>query len=211
LTRRDVYLALAREIPDPEEPGRFIRNPNVTWRQVNAELPAEKIEVLGPVSSTTTYRAFQQLVIEEGCVLDPWAQALKNTDLPRYIEVCRTLREYPAYVETGDSDSTIARRLGSHPGALAVLNYNTSQLPGVKLAVSPLEGVAPTYETLATRTYGASRVLYLYAKTAQSELAPQMARFVRDYSREEIIGPNGILASKGFVPLSDNDRASKRR
>src|SRR5262249_16191477 len=48
LSRRDVYLALAKQVPDPANPTTLIANPNKTWKQVNSSLPDQKIEVLGP-------------------------------------------------------------------------------------------------------------------------------------------------------------------
>src|SRR5690348_6061341 len=43
VTRKDVYLALAKQVPDPANPTTLIANPNKTWKDVNSSLPAEKI------------------------------------------------------------------------------------------------------------------------------------------------------------------------
>jgi len=42
LTRKDIYLALAKLVPGPN--GSLIENPNKTWKDVNASLPEIKIE-----------------------------------------------------------------------------------------------------------------------------------------------------------------------
>ena len=47
-TRKDIFLALAKEVPDPSNDGALIENPYKTWQDVNPELPGIKIEVLGP-------------------------------------------------------------------------------------------------------------------------------------------------------------------
>ena len=44
---QDLWLALAKEIPEPGT-GKLVANPLKTWKDVNPELPAQKIEVLGP-------------------------------------------------------------------------------------------------------------------------------------------------------------------
>ncbi len=67
LSRRDVYLALAKQIPDPANPSSLIANPNKTWKDVNSSLPATKIEVLGPPPTSGTRDAFVELFMESGC------------------------------------------------------------------------------------------------------------------------------------------------
>ncbi|NND82742.1 MAG: phosphate ABC transporter substrate-binding protein [Gammaproteobacteria bacterium] len=64
LSRRDVYLALAKQIPGPD--GKLIANPHKTWKDVNANLPASRIEVLGPPPTSGTRDAFVELALEGG-------------------------------------------------------------------------------------------------------------------------------------------------
>ena len=64
LSRKDIYLALAKMIPGPD--GKLIDNPNKTWKDVNAALPATKIEVLGPPPTSGTRDAFAELALEGG-------------------------------------------------------------------------------------------------------------------------------------------------
>ncbi len=67
LTRKDIYLALAKKVPDPANPSSLIDNPYRTWKDVNSALSAEKIEVLGPPPTSGTRDAFVELVMESGC------------------------------------------------------------------------------------------------------------------------------------------------
>lgn len=64
LSRKDIYLALAKLVPGPD--GKLIDNPNKTWKDVNAALPATKIEVLGPPPTSGTRDAFAELALEGG-------------------------------------------------------------------------------------------------------------------------------------------------
>ena len=64
LSLKDVFLALAKDIPGPD--GRLIPNPNKTWRDVNPALPATKIEVLGPPPTSGTRDAFAELAMGGG-------------------------------------------------------------------------------------------------------------------------------------------------
>lgn len=64
LSTKDIYLALAKLIPGPD--GKLIENPNKTWQDVNAALPAKKIEVLGPPPTSGTRDAFAELALGGG-------------------------------------------------------------------------------------------------------------------------------------------------
>src|SRR4029453_14408900 len=78
ITRRDVYLALAKQIPDPANPTTLVANPNKTWKQVNSSLPDEKIEVPGPPPTSGPRDAFAELIMENGCSTFPWIKTLKD-------------------------------------------------------------------------------------------------------------------------------------
>ena len=49
--RRQIWLALAKEVPVD---GKLAANPNTNWNQIDASLPDEKIEVLGPPPTSGT-------------------------------------------------------------------------------------------------------------------------------------------------------------
>src|SRR5262245_53946322 len=70
LTAREVFLALARRVPDPAEPSRLIDNPNATWHDVDARFDNRSIDVLMPLDATTR-AVFLQLVMEAGCETYP--------------------------------------------------------------------------------------------------------------------------------------------
>lgn len=64
LSRKDIYLALAKMVPNVH--GKLVENPYITWQDVNPELPAIKIEVLGPPPTSGTRDAFVELALEGG-------------------------------------------------------------------------------------------------------------------------------------------------
>ena len=78
LSTKDIYLALAKDIPNPAGSETFIPNPHVTWKDVNDSLPATKIEVLGPPPTSGTRDAFTELALEGGCKAYSWVKALKK-------------------------------------------------------------------------------------------------------------------------------------
>lgn len=78
ISLKQVYLALAKDIPGPD--GTLIPNPNKTWKDVDAALPASKIEVLGPPPTSGTRDAFAELAMGGGAKAITSLKAL--ADLP---------------------------------------------------------------------------------------------------------------------------------
>ena len=64
LSRRDIFLALAKEVPG-ESAGEMTENPYTTWQDVNPDLPAVRIEVLGPPPTSGTRDAFVELALHD--------------------------------------------------------------------------------------------------------------------------------------------------
>ena len=131
LTRRDIFLALAKHVPGDAE-GELIENPYMTWNDVNRELPAQKIEVLGPPPTSGTRDAFVELAMEGGCNSVPWIKALKDTNGDRYKALCHTIREDGAFVEAGENDNLIVQKLQANPSAFGIFGFSFLDLPKVR-------------------------------------------------------------------------------
>nr|VFK04083.1 MAG: phosphate ABC transporter substrate-binding protein, PhoT family [Candidatus Kentron sp. H]VFK04658.1 MAG: phosphate ABC transporter substrate-binding protein, PhoT family [Candidatus Kentron sp. H]VFK05965.1 MAG: phosphate ABC transporter substrate-binding protein, PhoT family [Candidatus Kentron sp. H] len=77
LTRKEIFLALGKQVPDPHT-GKLSDNPNRTWKDVNAALPASKIEVLGPPPTSGTRDAFAELALGSGAKAFPLLKELRG-------------------------------------------------------------------------------------------------------------------------------------
>jgi phosphate transport system substrate-binding protein len=165
----------------------MIRNPNVTWDQVNPALPSERIDVSGPPLSSETGVAFRDLVLKPGCLAIPTIAAMKETDPDRFEEICSTVRTDGVYrvgaipaQRAGGSPFDLIGYLETNPEAIALLNPGTIGFPGSRqaqdssFAMSSLDGVVPSRSTIYSGAYPGARVLYLYANTAD----PQIRNFV---------------------------------
>jgi phosphate transport system substrate-binding protein len=210
LTRRDLFLALAKQVPDPANEQNLIANPYRTWNQVSKSLPNVKIEVLGPPPTSGTRDAFVELMMEPGCSTVAWIKALKEVDEPRFRKVCGTLRDDGGYVEAGENDNLIVQKLEANPNALGVFGYsfleeNLSQLQG-----STIDGVGPTFENIASGKYPVARPLFLYAKAAHIGVIPGIREFLAEYVSDRSMGEEGYLADKGLVPLPAAELAKVR-
>jgi len=111
LTRKELFLALAKKIPDPSAPETLIANPNKTWNQINPALPAQNIEVLGPPPTSGTRDAFAELVMEAGCGTYAWIKTMKDVDEGRFRAICHGVREDGVYIEAGENDNLIVQKL----------------------------------------------------------------------------------------------------
>lgn len=206
LTLREIFLALAKEIPDPEGSETLRPNPYTTWNQINPQFPATKIEVLGPPPTSGTRDAFAELAMEGGCKTFPWIKALKSEDKSAYKGICHSIREDGAYVEAGENDNLIVQKLQANPDALGIfgfsfLDQNTDKVTGI-----PVEGVAPEFELIASGQYPISRPLYIYVKKAHVGVIPGIVEFLQEFSSEKAWGNEGYLSDKGLIPMPEDER-----
>jgi phosphate transport system substrate-binding protein len=206
LTRKDVFLALAKEVPDPNGGEKLIPNPYKTWKDVNPALPAAKIEVLGPPPTSGTRDAFVELAMEGGAKKIGWIKAMKKKDKKMYKAICHTVREDGAYIEAGENDNLIVQKLDANPNALGIfgfsfLDQNTDIIQG-----SFVDGVQPTFEAIADGKYPVSRPLFFYVKKAHVEVIPGMKEYLAEFTSEKAWGSEGYLADKGMIPMPDKER-----
>ena len=206
LTRKDLYLALAKEVPDPGGAEKTIPNPYKTWKDVNPSLPDKNIEVLGPPPTSGTRDAFTELVMEEGADTFGWIKALKKADSKKYKSIVHTIREDGAYIEAGENDNLIVQKLQANPNAVGVfgfsfLDQNTDIIQG-----SYIEGVQPEFEAIASGKYVVSRPLFFYIKKAHVGVIPGIEEYVNEFTSDKAWGPEGYLAEKGMIPMPDTER-----
>lgn len=206
MSTKDIFLALAKEVPDPKDPSKLIANPYKTWKEINAELPANKIEVLGPPPTSGTRDAFLELVMEVGAEKIDSLKALKKADSKAFAKVFNTIREDGAYVEAGENDNLIIQKLQSNPNALGIfgfsfLDQNTDTVKG-----ATIDGKAPTFEGIADGSYPVSRPLFFYVKKAHVEVIPGIKGYLAEFTSEKAWGKDGYLVDKGLIAMPDAER-----
>ncbi len=207
LTLKDIYLALAKDIPNPDGSEGTIPNPHKTWKDVNSALPADKIEVLGPPPTSGTRDAFVELAMEGGCKKFDWIKALKKSDKSAYKAQCHTIREDGAYIEAGENDNLIVQKLEANPKALGIFGYSFLDQNSDIVQGSKISGVKPTFDAIASGDYPVSRSLYFYAKKAHIGVIPGMKEYLAEFTSEKAWGPDGYLSEKGLIPLPDSERS----
>jgi len=206
LTRKDIYLALAKNVPNPKGGQKLVPNPYKTWKDVNASLPAIKIEVLGPPPTSGTRDAFVELAMEGGAKSFDWIKAMKKKDKKAYKQACHTIREDGAYIEAGENDNLIVQKLAANPDAMGIFGFSYLDQNADKIQGSMVDGVAPTFEAIAEGKYPVSRPLFFYVKKAHVNSIPGMREYLNEFTSEKAWGPDGYLAEKGMIPMPDAER-----
>jgi phosphate transport system substrate-binding protein len=207
LSLRDIYLALAKEIPDPKGGETLVANPHKTWKDVNAELPDSAIEVLGPPPTSGTRDAFAELAMEGGCKTFDWIKAMKKTDKKKYKAMCHTVREDGPYVEAGENDNLIVQKLDTNPKALGIFGFSFLDQNLDKIQGSAIGGVKPEFDTIADGSYPISRPLYFYVKKAHAEVIPGIREYLTEFTSEKAWGEDGYLSDRGLIPMPEEERS----
>lgn len=203
LTKQQVFMALAKQVPDAD--GKLVDNPYKMWSDIDASLPAAKIEVLGPPPTSGTRDSFMELAMEPGAAKFKSLEELKKADAKAFEAVWKSMREDGGYVEAGENDNLIVQKLQANPAALGIFGFsfleeNASTIKGLEV-----DGIAPSYETVATGEYKMARPLYIYVKKQHVGVVPGVAEFVAEYVSDKALGADGYLADKGLITLPEAD------
>ncbi len=213
LTQEMVFKALAKEIPDAA--GKLVANPNKTWKDVDASLPDDKIEVLGPPPTSGTRDSFLELVMEKGAEKLPALKAMKDDDkankTKNFEKVWKSVREDGAWIDAGENDNLIVQKLEANPKAVGVFGYSFLEENTAKVQAVKMGGIEPNYETISSGKYPVARPLFIYVKKQHVGVIPGLKEFVAEYASAKAIGEDGYLSAKGLVPLlqADRDAAAK--
>ena len=207
LTKRQIFLALAKQVPEGnKEGGSLVDNPNKKWSDIDPNLPNKKIEVLGPPPTSGTRDAFNELAIEGGCKTFPKLKAIKKQDKKKYKAICRAVREDGAFIEAGENDNLIVQKLVENENAFGVFGFSFLIENEDKIQGSTVDGMTPTMETIADKSYGVSRPLYFYVKLAHVDVIPGIREFLAEYTSDDSWGPGGYLEERGMIPMPENER-----
>ena len=208
-TRKDLFLALAKNVPDPKNPesGKTVPNPYKKWSDIRKELPNVKIEVLGPPPTSGTRDAFVELAMEKGAKKAfKWIAALKKKDKKAYKILCHTVREDGAWIDAGENDNVIVQKLEVNQKAFGVFGFSFLDQNIDKIQGALVDGAKPTFENISSGEYPLSRPLFFYVKLSHVGKVPGIKEYIAEFTSEKAWGPEGYLAEKGMIPMSEKER-----
>jgi phosphate transport system substrate-binding protein len=197
LTKEQIFLALAAEIPDGD---KLVENPNKKWSDIDKSLPDVAITVYGPPPTSGTRDAFVELAMHEGCEELEYFKAHED----QVKEKCTPMRQDGPFIEAGENDNLIVQRLEADPNAVGIFGYsflyeNQDKLNGVKVG-----GTEPGFDTIADGSYGLSRPLFIYIKNPHRKVISGMNEFIIEYVSDEAMGEDGYLHERGLVVLPED-------
>ncbi len=208
ISQRQIFLALAKSVPAGE--GKLQANPYKKWSDVDGSLPNIKIEVLGPPPTSGTRDAFVELAMEAGCKSFKWIKAMKKKDKKKYKALCHGIREDGAFIEAGENDVLIVKKLEANSKAFGIFGFSFLDQNADKVQGSIIKGVEPTFEAIADNSYPISRPLFFYVKNAHVAKVPGIREYLAEFTSEKAWGPDGYLGDKGLIPMPDAERAKYR-
>src|SRR3954453_17609908 len=192
LTTRDIYLALAKTPFGRPNRAR-------TWHDVNGKLPNLPIRVYGPPPTSGTRDALGELIMTAGCDSNPGMAAVKKADETKYKAICTGMREDGGYIEAGENDNLIVQKIEANPGTIGIFGYSYLEANQDRLRGVSVNGVGPTYDTIASFKYPGARPLYIYIKNAHAGAIPAVRAYAAEFTKETAFGPNGYLKRSGLI------------
>ena len=205
LTLRQVYLALAKNVPDPSGAQKLVPNPYRRWSDIAPDLPSARIEVLGPPPTSGTRDAFVELAMTPGCHSFEWVEALDDA------AACEAVREDGGFIPAGENDNLIVQKLEANPTQLGIFGYSFLEQNADKVQGANIDGVAPTFEEIAAGRYAVSRPIYFYVKAAHVGMIQGIREFLQEFTSDAAWGDFGYLSDRGLIPLPEEERAQVAR
>ena len=117
--------------------------------------------------------------------------------------VAYAVREDGAYIEAGENDNLIVQKLEANPDALGIFGFSFLEENGDKVQGSKIDGISPTFDSIASGDYPVSRPLYFYIKNAHVGKIPGIQEYAAEFASIKAMGEDGYLPEKGLIPLSD--------
>ncbi|MDV2078812.1 substrate-binding domain-containing protein [Marinobacter xestospongiae] len=203
ISLEQLFLALAKEVPDPNGGDRLVANPYQNWSEVDSSLPNKPIRVMGPPPTSGTRDAFVELAMEGGCEEIPMIDAMEKDAKE---QVCQSIREDGAFVEAGENDNLIVQKLAADTNSYGIFGYSFLEENTGTLQAATINGMEPTMENISSDAYPVARSLWFYVKKAHVGVVPGIAEYVAEFTSEGTWGNNGYLADVGLIPLARSAR-----
>ena len=160
----------------------FAGGSNITWADVNADWPAEPIQLYSPGSDSGTYDYFVEAVFDED----------------------ETPIQNAGSIQFSEDDNVLVVGVESSPYAVAYFGFAYYQENQEALRAIPIEGVEPNQETGASGEYPLSRPLFIYSAPSIMQEKPQVAEFI-NYYLQNVNAQLGTAPDQiGYIPTNES-------
>ena len=197
ISKYDLGKALTAKVPVN---GKMVDNPYKKWSDVNPSLPNLPIKVMGPPTTSGTRASFVEMVNQKGyCKKSKEVKAIGYKS-----KKCRAMRTDGAYVEAGEQDNLIVKKLQADPNTFGIFGFSYLDQNMDVLQGAIIDGNEPSFENIADGKYSISRALYFYVKHGHLNIVPGVKDYVNEWTKHW--GEDGILADAGMIPLPDAEK-----
>ena len=197
ISKYDLGKALTAKVPVN---GKMVDNPYKKWSDINPSLPNLPIKVMGPPTTSGTRASFVEMVNQKGyCKKSKEVKAIGYKS-----KKCRAMRTDGAYVEAGEQDNLIVKKLQADPNTFGIFGFSYLDQNMDVLQGAIIDGNEPSFENIADGKYSISRALYFYVKHSHLNMVPGVKDYVNEWTKHW--GEDGILADAGMIPLPDAEK-----
>ena len=197
ISKYDLGKALTAKLPVN---GKMVDNPYKKWSDINPSLPNLPIKVMGPPTTSGTRASFVEMVNQKGyCKKSKEVKAIGYKS-----KKCRAMRTDGAYVEAGEQDNLIVKKLQADPNTFGIFGFSYLDQNMDVLQGAIIDGNEPSFENIADGKYSISRALYFYVKHSHLNMVPGVKDYVNEWTKHW--GEDGILADAGMIPLPDAEK-----
>jgi phosphate transport system substrate-binding protein len=206
LSLKQVFLALAKDVPNPDGSNELVANPYMNWSEIDSSLPDMEISVMGPPPTSGTRDAFVELAMESGCKQFAMIAQMEDENENKFKTACHSMREDGPFVEAGENDNLIVQRLVQDPETLGIFGYSFLMENTGQIHAATVNGVEPTPEAISSDKYPVARSLWFYVKQAHVGVIPGIQEYVSEFTSEGTWGDNGYLVDVGLIPSPRSER-----
>ena len=193
LTKEEIFKAVAHKVLSD---GKWVDNGYLYWDNINPNLPHIKINVMVPPPSSGTRDAFVELVLHSVCK--------KIYDMPKkgddgYKARCSGLREDGLVTEMGENDNLIVEKLTKDTARFGVFGFSFLDQNRDKVHGAIVDGVEPSFDSIADGSYKVSRPLFYYLKKEHMGIIPGISEFDEYFKALTVAG--GPLEEAGLITI----------
>ena len=195
LTKEEIYKAVAAEVYDPNTK-TFKENTYTHWNQINPDLPNKKIDMMIPPTTSGTRDAFVELIMHNVC------RKVYGMEKKKAKAYCTAVRSKGNYVvQMTENDNLIIEKLVDDVDRLGVFGFSFLDQNNDKVQAATIDGVYPSFDTIADGSYKVSRPLYFYVKDKHIGVVPGIEEYVKLFMSDKMIGEDGTLFEQGLIPV----------
>jgi len=130
-------------------------------------------------------------------------KAPKGKDI--FTTLAYAIREDGAFIEAGENDNLIVQKLQANPDAVGIFGFSFLDENRDKVQGASVDGIVPTFDTIAGGEYPVSRPLYFYIKGAHVGKIPGIQEYAIEFTSLKAMGEDGYLTERGLIPLSGEE------